>query len=131
MNRRLLLIAALAAAPLAAGAQDKGVRKKGGGVSFIQLDTLTATITRSDGRRGVMTVEVGVDVSDPVLHARAAESIPLLRAAYSEVLRSYATGLPPASAPDADYLSRMLQRQTDLTLGRAGARVLLGSMLVN
>jgi hypothetical protein len=131
MNRRLLLIAAIAATPLAAWADDNGVRKKGGGASFIQLDTLTATVLRSDGRRGVMTVEVGVDVPDPALHARAAQSSPLLRAAYSEVLRTYATGLPPATPPDADYLSRMLQRQTDATLGRPGARLLLGTILVN
>lgn len=133
MDRRLFLLAALtaAAAPGLAAADDNGVRKKGGGASFIQMDTLTATIVRADGRRGVMTVEVGVDAPDPALHARAVQSAPLLRAAYSEVLRTYATGLPPSTPPDADYLARVLQRQTDLTLGRPGARLLLGTILVN
>lgn len=129
MDRRFLIAAALAFAPALARAQDR--RKKGGGPSFIQLDTLAATITRPDGRRGVMTVEVGIDVPDPSLHARAAESTPLLRAAYSEVVRTYAAGLPPGAPPDADYLSRELQRQTDITLGRPGARLLLGTILVN
>ena len=58
-------------------------------------------------------------------------SMPLLRAAYSEVLRTYATGLATGAVPNADYLARELQRQTDMALGRPGARVLLGSILVN
>jgi hypothetical protein len=118
-------------APALARAQDKSQRKKGGGASFIQLDTLTATIVRPDGRRGVMTVECGVDVADAALHARAAQSTPRLRAAFSEVVRTYAAGLPPGSPPNADYLSMALQRQTDATLGRPGAKLLLGTILVN
>ncbi|SRR5579883_2800012 len=136
MNRRLLLASLFAVAPAAALAtaaiaQEKDQRKKGGGPSFIQLDTLTATIVRPDGRRGVMTMEVGVDVPDGSLHARAAQSTPLLRAAYSEVLRTYAAGLPPGALPSADYLSLRLQQVTDQTLGRAGARLLIGNILVN
>jgi hypothetical protein len=37
-------------------------KKKGGGISYIQFRTLTATVFRPDGRRGVLTVEAGVDV---------------------------------------------------------------------
>jgi hypothetical protein len=44
---------------------------------------------------------------------------------------TYAGSLGPGSAPNADYLSRELQRQTDLVLGRPGARLLLGTILVN
>ncbi len=133
MNRRGLIVATLAGAlaPTLALAQEKATHKKGGGLSFIQLDTISATITRGDGRRGVMTVEVGVDVPDSSLHARAAQSTPLLRAAYAEVVRTYASGLPPGSPPNADYLSLALQRQTDTVLGRPGARLLLGTILVN
>ena len=130
MNRRAV-IALLALAPALARAQDETKRKKGGGASFIQLDPMTATILRPDGRRGVMTVEVGVDAPDPALHARAAQSIPRLRAAYSDVVRNYAAGLPLFTPPNADYLSLQLQRQTDEILGRPGARLLLGGILVN
>ena len=130
MNRRGLIVAALALAALPALAR-ADERKKGGGASFIQMDTLAATIVRADGRRGVMTVEVGVDVQDPGLHTRATQSIPLLRAAYGEVLRTYAAGLQPGVLPDADYLSRELQRQTDMALGRPGAVLMLGTILVN
>src|SRR5215469_358454 len=100
MTRRLALAALVALIPAIAGAADQAQHKKGGGESFIQMDTLTATIVRPDGRRGVMTIEVGVDAPDPALHARALASTPLLRANYFEVLRSYASGLPPGAPPD-------------------------------
>jgi hypothetical protein len=131
MNRRGLIVAGLAAsvAPGLARAEDK--RKKGGGLSFIQLDTLSGTLTRGDGRRGVMTVEAGVDVPDAALHARAAQSTPRLIAAFDEVVRTYAAGLPAGAPPNADYLSMALQRQTDAVLGRPGAKLLLGTILVN
>ena len=133
MNRRGLIVAALAGAlaPTLALAQEKPTHKKGGGLSFIQLDTLSAVVTRPNGRRGVMTVECGVDVADAGLHARAAQSTPLLRAAFSDILRTYAAGLPTGAPPNADYLSSALQRQTDMTLGRPGAKLLLGTILVN
>ena len=132
MNRRALvpLVLALAASPALVHA-DEERKKKGGGASYIQLDTLVATTTRLDGRRGVLTVEVGIDVADGALHARAAQSTPLLHANYAEVVRVYAAGLPPGSLPNADYIARELQRQTDMTLGRPGARLLLGAVLVN
>ena len=132
MNRRglLPLLFAFAALPALARAEEER-KKKGGGASYIQLDTLVATVTRPDGRHGVMTAEVGVDVADASLHARAAQSTPLLHANFAEVLRIYAAGLPPGAPPNPDYLARALQRQTDLTLGRPGARLLLGAVLVN
>jgi hypothetical protein len=131
MDRRFALVALLALAPALARAADQPKHKKGGGESYIQMEPLAATILRPDGRRGVMTVEVGVDATDPALLARATQSLPLLRANYAEALRNYATGLPPGSPPNADYLSLALQRQTDMTLGRPGARLLLGTILVN
>jgi hypothetical protein len=135
MNRRGLIVAglagALALAPTLAAAQEKATHKKGGGASFIQLDTLTANVMRLDGRRGIITVEIGVDVQDGSLHARAAQSTPLLRAAYAEVLRTYAAGLPPGAPPDPDYLSTALQRATDRALGRPGAKLVLGTILDN
>ena len=131
MNRRNLTLVALslALAPALAHAEDK--RKKGGGASFIQIETLTATIFRANGRRGTMTVETGVDVPDTGLRARAEASAPRLMAAYADVLRTYASGLAPGGVPNADYLAREFQRQTDMVLGRPGAHLLLGTILVN
>jgi len=130
MNRRgLIVAAALLAAPSLGRAAEE--RKKGGGEAFIQLSTLSATVFRPDGRRGVMTVEVGIDVADSGLRALANESTPRLEAAFTEVLRIYAAGLQPSALPNADYLAAALQRQTDSVLGRQGARLLLGTILVN
>lgn len=136
MNRRLLLAAfALALAPglaFASEAKKEGAeKKKGGGLDFIQIQTMTASIIRRDGKRGVLTVETGVDVPDHNLHDRADQSLPRLRAAYAQVLNTYAASLPPGSLPNAEYLSRELQRQTDLVLGKPGAKLLLGTILIN
>jgi hypothetical protein len=134
MQRRLILTVAgaLALAPMTAAASGgKPEKKKGGGASFLQIPTLTATIMRADGRRGVMTVETGVDVPDPALRARAEGLLPRLRSAFDEVVRIYAAGLPFATAPNPDFLSRALQRQTDVVLGKPGAKLLLGTVLVN
>jgi hypothetical protein len=132
MNRRRLLFALASApllAPCAASATEE--KKKGGGLDFIQIPTLTATVTRRDGRHGVITVETGVDVPDRRLHDHAEASTPRLRAAYAQVLMTYAAQLSPGSPPNADYLSRELQRQTDLVLGKPGAKLLLGAILIN
>jgi len=122
-----LAVSAPAGAALAEGAQ----KKKGGGLNYIQLDTLTATIIRPNGRRGTMTVDAGVNVPDSGLHDRALQSLPRLRAAYVQWLVSYAAGLGPGQPPDADYMSLNLQRETDRALGRPGAKLLLGAILIN
>ena len=136
MLRRSLL-AALVLAPLApatahaAGGGKKDEKKKGGGLTFSQIPTLTATIIRRAGGRGVVTVESGVDVPDANLRDRAEKSLPRLRSAYNGFLQAYVAGLSPGSPINADYLARELQRQTDTVLGKRGARLLLGSILMN
>src|SRR4051794_34941669 len=132
MNRRGLLLAlGLAALPAAAFAADGEKKKKAGGISYIPIETLTGATTRPGGRRGVLTVEIGVDIPDGGLRAHAQQVLPRLRAAYVQTVMIYAAGLPPGSAPNADFLALSLQRETDSVLGRPGARLLLGAMLVN
>lgn len=131
MRRRELLVAlAVTAAPgpLYAG---EGEKKPAGGASYIAIDTLTGTTTKASGRRGVLTVECGLDVPDGNLRALAEASLPRLRAALVQTVIVYAAGLPSGQPPSADWLAMTLQRDTDQTLGRPGARVLLGAILVN
>lgn len=133
-RRELLALGALAAAAVPAVAAASGAKpekKKGGGASYLQIQTLTATTIRPDGRRGVLTVEMGLDVPDGKLRALAEMSIPRIRAAFVQSVQTYAAGLPTATAPNADYLAKELQRQTNLVLGKPGARLLLGTILVN
>lgn len=124
-----MLVLPLALSPAARAADTK---KKGGGLSYIQLQPLTVTVILASGRRGGLTVETGVDIpGNGALHARAEASQPRLQAAYLLVLQAYVSGLSPGQAPDADYISRSLQRETDKVLGAPGAKLLLGTILVN
>lgn len=137
MDRRLFLsLAAFAAAHLglawpatarAAGAE----KKKSGGGSYVPIQTLLGTTLRAGGRRGVLSVDCGLDVPDESLRTRAEQSVPRLRAAYVQTVQAYAAGLPSGALPNADYIGQSLQRQTDAILGRPGARVLLGAIVVN
>ncbi len=134
MNRRALFAAAVLAPALAAGSASAAgakEKKKGGGPSYAQIPTLTATLVRADGRRGVLTLEAGVDAPDPALRARVDGLQPRLRDAYNSALGRFAATLRPGFAPDADRLSASLQAETDRVLGKKGARLLLGTIIVS
>lgn len=133
MRRRHLLLAlsALCLPPLAASPALAGDKKKSGGEGFVQLPTLTAAIIRSDGHRGVLTVEAGVDARDPALRERVELVVPRLRDAYASTMMLFGRNLRPSEPPDIEQLAARLQADTDRVVGRPGARVLLGSILVN
>ena len=133
MHRRRILAAlpaALALAALSRPAARAEERRTAGGESYVLIQTVNATVTRFGQRRGVLSVQCGVDAPDGGLRARVTASAPRLRAAYAQVITTYAAALPASGLPDADYLSRELQRQTDAIIGRPGAHFLLGSIIV-
>jgi hypothetical protein len=123
----LILAAALLAGPPALAGEGKDKPK----TSFVEVKPLAATLMRRGGRRGVLTVELGLDVPDAALRTRAEQSTPILRDAYVRVVQAYAFGLSPGATPSADFLAITLQRETDKVLKRPGARVLLGAVLAN
>ncbi len=132
LSALVLLPLVLPGAALASGGgEPKGEKKKGGGLSYIQIPTVTATILRGNGRRGVLTVETGVDVADEKLRTRAQQMLPRLRAAFVQSVQVYAAGIGPGTLPNADFIAKELQRETDRVLGQKGARLLLGTMLIN
>jgi hypothetical protein len=131
LRRTLLAAAALVLLSGAASATEAPEKKKGGGETYLQLPTLTAGVVRADGRRGVLTVESGLDAPDAALRERAEVSIPRLRDAYTRFLGVYGGTLAPGRPPDPDAIGAGLQRATDQVLGRPGARLLLGTILVN
>ena len=136
MLRRALLaaLAVTALAPLSArasGGGEKADKKKGGGETYLQIEPVSATTSPSGGKRGILTVETGVDIPDAALRAYAEKSLPRLRAAYVQVIQVYAAGLPARTPPSPEFLSMELQRETDRVLGRKGARLLLGAILIN
>jgi hypothetical protein len=132
MRRRVFLaLLALAAAPGLAHAGEGGDKKKAGGDSYIPIEMVTAYMPKPSGRRGVMTVDCGIDIPDGKLRERAQLLLPRIRAAFVQSVQIYAGGLPYGTPPNTDYLARTLQRSTDQILGRPGARVLLGAVIVN
>lgn len=131
MQRRhaIALLAAFAApALMGAGAKEE---KPASSASYVSLNTLAATVRRQNGRRGVLTVQAGLDVPDAKLRARVESLLPRIRAALVQTLQTYATGMTPGVPPNGDALSLTLQRETDRTVGQKGAKVLLGTMLIN
>jgi|TARA_R110002051_G_scaffold89139_3_gene157251 hypothetical protein len=136
MDRRALLgLAALTATAASTAAVPALARSESGGgggstSSFVRFPTVTATILRPNGRRGVLTVETGVDVPDAGLRARAEQSAPRLRAAYNTVVQQIASAMLPGAPPDVERMVARLQAATDATLGRPGAHLLLGTVMV-
>jgi flagellar basal body-associated protein FliL len=96
----------------------------------MRLPTITANVVRPGGRRGVMTVETGIDTPDAALRARVAQSAPRLRAAYAAVVQQSANVLLPGAPPDVERLVAQLQAATNTVMGRAGARLLIGTVMV-
>ncbi len=123
----LLLLEARPAGASSAG----GEKKKGGGLSFLQMPAITATVMRPNGRRGVLMVECGLDVADGSLRSRAEVSVPRLRDAYVRFLQTYAAAVPVGAPPSPDVIAGALQRATDQVLGKPGAKLLIGTVLVN
>ena len=126
----LLVFAVLSALAAGGAARAADEKKKGGGETYLQFPTLTASMIRLNGGRGVLTVETGLDVPDAGLRMRAEESEPRLRDAYVSYLLTYAASIQPGAPPDPDAISVSLQRATDQVLGRPGAKLLLGTVLV-
>jgi len=124
MDRRALL--GLKTQPLKASGGGGGAAQ----ATYLRLPTITANVIRPGGRRGVMTVETGIDTPDAALRARVAQSAPRLRAAYAAVVQQAASALLPGAPPDLERLVAQLQAATNTTMGRAGARLLIGTVMV-
>lgn len=132
MDRRALL--GLAAVATAATASPAVASSGGGGGSsgnsYLGLPTVTGNVRRPGGGLGVMTVEIGVDTPDAALRTRVAQSAPRLRAAYAQVVQQQAGMLMPGAPPDIERLVAALQAATNTVMGRAGARLLIGTVMV-
>jgi hypothetical protein len=129
--RRRTVLALIVLAPSGAWAADDGKKKKSGGLNYIPINPITGTTNKSGGRRGVLSVDCGLEVDDPKLRDYAEKSLPRLRAAYEQVIQIYAAGLPSGSEPNTEFIVQALQRQTDLILKQPGARFLVGAVVVS
>lgn len=128
MKRRALLAAPLLLAASPALASGGGGGSSTGG--YVRYPTITATTIRSDGRRGVMTVETGVDAPDAALKLRAEQSQPRMRAVFNILVQREANTLLPGGVPNVERLALQLQSATNIILGQRGAKLLLGTVMI-
>jgi len=126
----LLPAVALTAPARAALAGEEKEKKKGGGLSYIQLAPLNVSMNQVMGRRGILSVECGLDATDGGLHARAAAAQLILRDAYLRWLAIYAAALPPQAPPNPDIIQKQMQRETDRVMGRPGVRFIIGTVMI-
>ena len=135
---RLVFLIALLALPtllvspaLASGGGHGGENKNSGSTPYVRMRALNVNILRSSGARTVVTLEVGLFVKDPNLLKRTDASIPRLQAAFGQVIQGYMVGLPVETIPNADYVAQLLQKETDRVVGQRGAKLLLGTIIIN
>ena len=126
-----LFLSLLFVAALAGAAHGEEAKKKGGGPGFTQVPMLTVFTGASSARHGTLTVDMGLYTDDPKLAEQIKLYLPRLTDAYISRLQAYAANLNSRSLADTDLISKQLQGDTDRILGRTGARVLLGSVLLN
>ena len=135
MRRRDLIAVLALAAPLgvasaANGAEDKK-KKVSGGADYLPVEPIIGTVNKPGGRRGVLSVDCGLQIEDAKLRELADKSMPRLHAAYVQTVQVYAAGLPSGAEPNIEFIVQALQRQTDLVLKRPGAKLLIGAVIAN
>lgn len=100
-------------------------------MGYTQFPTITVFTDAGRLRHGVMSVDMGLYSDNPKLVAQIKLYVPRLQDAYVTVLQGYAGNLNRTSLVDTGYVAAQLQAATDRILGVTGAKVLLGSIIIN
>lgn len=99
--------------------------------SYVMVDPITSTIMNSRRARGLLMVEIGLDVPDAALRAEVEANMRRLQDAYLRSLAAYTvSGLRASDLPDVDAIAARLQRVTDFVMKRPGAKLLLMQVAV-
>ena len=106
-------------------------KKKGGGVGYTQFATFSVFTEASKRKHGTLSVDMGLYSEDEKLVEHIKLNQPRLQDAYLTRLQAYAGTLNSRALVDTGYITVQLQTATDAILGRKGAQVLLGSILLN
>lgn len=97
----------------------------------IFLEPMVVSVLRDMRVRGLLSVDVGLELSDPDDRDEIEEVLPRLRDRYLTVLSNLASNRIDIRRPvDIDAINGLLQAATDKTLGRGKARVLVGGATV-
>jgi flagellar basal body-associated protein FliL len=99
--------------------------------NFLPFFALAVSATPVGRMSGIFSADIGLEIADPALRARAEKNRPRLRAALRDALAEYASvHYRPGRAPDPDQLARLLQAAVDRTLAGPGAKLYLVNVLV-
>jgi flagellar basal body-associated protein FliL len=99
--------------------------------SYVIIEPLYASILDGARPRGLLMVELGLDVPDGQLRDKINRSLPTLRDAYVRSLLIYAsTAVRPWRQPSVEDIANRLQTITDRMVGRQGARVLMAQTAI-
>jgi flagellar basal body-associated protein FliL len=127
------LAVGLLAAPLAtpAFADDAPQRKVTQSESYVTVTPIYTSILDGTRPRGLLLVEMGLDIPDAGLRDQVNRALPLLRDAYVRSLTVYsANAVRPTRQPNVDDIAKRLQAITDHIMGRSGARVLMAQTAI-
>ena len=131
MRRSVLLVilVALVLAVPAGAAKKAAVHKITQSASYLMIDPIYTTIMDGNKIAGLLMIGIGLDVPDGELRAHAEKRMPVLRDVYVRSLMAFtATSVRPWRQPDVGEIADRLQRVTDRTLKRKGARILLAQV---
>jgi hypothetical protein len=98
--------------------------------SFVAIDPMYATILEGSKPRGLLMIELGLDVPDGALRARVSHALPTLRDAYVRSLMTYgATAVRAWRQPSVNDIADRMQAITDRLMG-PGAKVLMAQTAI-
>jgi hypothetical protein len=99
--------------------------------SYVAVEPMYATIIDGVKPRGLLIVELGLDVPDTDLRGRVTRALPVLRDAYVRGLLAYAsTAVRVYRQPSVEDIANRMQAITDKTMGKQGARVLMAQTAI-
>jgi len=117
---------AFAGAAIASEAPAPAQRKTTQSESYVVIDPMYATIIEGNKPRGLLMVELGLDIPDAALRERVNHALPALRDAYVRSLIAYgATAVRAWRQPSVDDIAARMQAVTDRLVGGPGAKVLM------
>jgi hypothetical protein len=131
MIRRQFLALAAVTGLIAPAAFASEPKKKGGGENYTQFKTINVFTEASRRRHGTLSVDMGLYCEDAKLVEQIKLYQPRLQDAYVARLQAYAGKLNSTAMVNTDFIAMQLQSATDAILGRKGAKVLLGTILLN
>ena len=99
--------------------------------SFVAIEPMYATILEGSKPRGLLMIELGLDIPDTEMRDRVNHALPALRDAYVRSLIAYgSTAVRAWRQPSVDDIADRMQTITDRLMGGPGAKVLMAQTAI-